>query len=114
STASQTGATAAMANSAAPTTQQKLSDLQRLAIYQAEFNIDQKWFSIDGYYRTGHYHWGEEGDFFYLYRNAYYGPNLDIYNGNAPFGAVVSAHQALEGLKLAIGPEIYWGANPSL
>jgi hypothetical protein len=102
------------AGTAAPTTQQQLSDLQRLAIYQAEFKIDQKWFSVEGYYRTGHFHWGEEGDFFYLYRNAYYGPNLDIYNGNAPFGAVVSGHQALEGLKLAIGPEIFWGANPSL
>jgi len=112
SAASQSGAT--MTQSAAPSTQQKLSDLQRLAIYQAEFKIDQKWFSVDGYYRTGHYHWGEEGDFFYLYRNAYYGPNLDIYNGNAPFGAVISGHQALEGLKVAIGPEIYWGANPSL
>ena len=120
SSATQAGATATStgsptaAGSAAPSTQQKLSDLQRLAIYQAEFKIDQKWFSIDGYYRTGHYHWGEEGDFFYLYRNAYYGPNLDIYNGNAPFGAVISGHQALEGLKIAIGPEIYWGANPSI
>ncbi|HWE30291.1 MAG TPA: glycoside hydrolase family 2 TIM barrel-domain containing protein, partial [Polyangia bacterium] len=120
SAATQAGATATSTSSptaagtAAPTTQQKLSDLQRLAIYQAEFKIDQKWFSIDGYYRTGHYHWGEEGDFFYLYRNAYYGPNLDIYNGNAPFGAVISGHQALEGLKVAVGPEIYWGANPSV
>ena len=120
SQASATGATATStssataAGSAAPSTQQKLSDLQRLAIYQAEFKIDQRWFSIDGYYRTGHYHWGEEGDLFYLYRNAYYGPNLDIYNGNAPFGAVISGHQALEGLKVAIGPEIYWGANPSV
>jgi hypothetical protein len=107
-------AAAATAGTTGPNGQPKLSDLQRLAIYQAEFKIDQKWFSIDGYYRTGHYHWGEEGDFFYLYRNAYYGPNLDIYNGNAPFGAVVSAHQALEGLKIAVGPEIFWGANPSL
>ncbi|MDB4969357.1 MAG: hypothetical protein JWN44_5046 [Myxococcales bacterium] len=120
STASQVGATASStssptaAGSAAPSAQQKLSDLQRLAIYQAEFKIDQKWFSIEGYYRTGHYHWGEEGDLFYLYRNAYYGPNLDIYNGNAPFGAVITGHQALEGLKVAVGPEIYWGANPSL
>jgi beta-galactosidase len=120
SAATQNGSTAtsttspSAAGSAAPSTQQKLSDLQRLAIYQAEFNIDQKWFTLEGYYRTGHYHWGDEGDFFYLYRNAYYGPNLDIYNGNAPFGAVITAHRALEGLKIAIGPEIYWGANPSV
>jgi hypothetical protein len=91
-----------------------MTDLQRLAVYQAEFNIEQRWFSIEGFYRTGHYHWGDEGDLFGLYRNAYYGPNLDIYNGNAPFGAVVTMHHALEGLKIAIGPELFWGANPSL
>jgi hypothetical protein len=114
SPAAKTAASTSSATVTSAASPQALSDLQRLAIYQAEFRIDQKWFSIEGYYRTGHYHWGEEGDFFYLYRNAYYGPNLDIYNGNAPFGAVISAHQALEGLKLAIGPEIFWGANPAL
>ena len=105
---------APMAIATSNSTAAKTTDLQRLAIYQAEFKIDQKWFSIDGYYRTGHYHWADEGDFFGLYRNAYYGPNIDIYNGNAPFGAVVTGHKAFEGLKIAIGPEIYWGANPSL
>ena len=34
-----------------------------------------------GFYRTGHYHWGYEGDLFGLYPEANYGPNLDIYNG---------------------------------
>jgi beta-galactosidase len=117
---STTTATAAQGKATIPTTtngltaQQTMTDLQRVAIYQAEFKIDQKWFTIDGYYRTGHYHWGEEGDLFYLYRNAYYGPNLDIYNGNAPFGGVIAGHQFFEGLKIAIGPEIYWGANPSV
>jgi hypothetical protein len=114
SSTSSTGGISAGNATTAANTPQPISDAQRVAVYQAEFKIDQKWFSIDGYYRTGHFHWGEEGDFFYLYRNAYYGPNLDVYNGNAPFGAVVSGHQLLEGLKVAIGPEIYWGANPSL
>ena len=91
-----------------------MSDLSRLAIYQAELKIDQRWFSLEGYWRTGHGHWGDEGDLFYLYRNAYYGPNLDIYNGNAPFGAVVTGHGPFAGLKVAIGPELYWGANPSV
>lgn len=94
--------------------QQQQISLNRVAIYQGEFKIDQKWFTLDGYYRTGHYHWGDEGDFFYLYRNAYYGPNLDIYNGDAPFGGVITGHQWFEGLKIAIGPEIYWGANPEV
>src|SRR4030095_10333065 len=82
-------------------------DLQHLAVYQAELKIDQRWFSLEGYYRTGHYHLGAECDLCGLYRFAYYGPNLDIYNGNAPFGAVLSGHRAFEGFKLAIGPELY-------
>jgi beta-galactosidase len=87
---------------------------QPLAIYQSEFQIQQPGFTLDGYYRTGHYHWGDEGDLFGLYREAYYGPNIDIYNGLAPFGAVLTAHRKLEGLKVAFGPELYWGANPTV
>jgi hypothetical protein len=86
----------------------------RLAVYQAEFAIDQPYFALDGYYRTGHYHWGDEGDFFGLYPEANYGINLDRYNGEAPFGVVASGKRAFEGLKVALGPQLYWGANPAL
>lgn len=89
------------------------SPLDRFALYQAEFKLDRTDFALEGYYRTGHYHWGEEGDFFGLYREANYGPNLDIYHGNAPFGVVFTGKRAMEGLKVAVGPELYWGANPS-
>jgi beta-galactosidase len=84
------------------------------ALYQAEISVDQPWFRLDGYYRTGHYHWGNEGDFFGLYREANYGPNLDRYNGEAPFGVVAAGKKELDGLKLAIGPQLYWGANPTM
>lgn len=89
-----------------------LSALERVAIHQAELEVDQPWFRLEGFYRTGHYHWGDEGDFFGLYREAYYGPNLDIYNGRAPLGAEFTGRQGLDGLKVAFGPELYWGANP--
>lgn len=89
-----------------------LSALERIALYQAEFSIEQPWFTLDGYYRVGHYHWGDEGDFFGLYQAAYYGPNIDIYNANSPVGMEWEGRKALEGLKIAFGPEIYWGANP--
>lgn len=89
-----------------------LSALDRLALYQAEFEIDQPWFGMKGYYRVGHYHWGDEGDFFGLYPEAYYGPNIDIYNANTPVGIEVEGRKGAEGLKLAFGPEMYWGANP--
>ncbi|MCY1083318.1 glycoside hydrolase family 2 TIM barrel-domain containing protein [Archangium lansingense] len=89
--------------------------LERFALYQAEFKFDRDEFNLEGYYRVGHTHWGEEGDFFNLYREAFYGPNVDIYHGNAPFGVVFSGKKGiLEGLKVAVGPELYWGANPSL
>ncbi len=86
----------------------------RLAVYQAEFSIDQPLFALDGYYRTGHYHWGDEGDFFGLYPEANYGTNLDRYNGEAPFGVVASGKRTFDGLKVAIGPQLYWGSNPSM
>jgi hypothetical protein len=88
--------------------------LDRFALYQAEFKLDREEFQLEGYYRTGHYHWAEEGDFFGLYREANYGPNIDIYHGNAPFGVVFSGKKGLDGLKVAVGPELYWGANPSV
>ncbi|HYO71702.1 MAG TPA: glycoside hydrolase family 2 TIM barrel-domain containing protein [Archangium sp.] len=88
--------------------------LERFALYQAEFKLDREDFNLEGFYRVGHTHWGEEGDFFNLYREAHYGPNIDIYHGNAPFGAVFSGKKALDGFKVAVGPELYWGANPSI
>ncbi|MCY1000748.1 hypothetical protein OWM54_26725 [Myxococcus sp. MISCRS1] len=91
-----------------------VSGFDRFALYQAEFKLDRTDFALEGFYRVGHYHWGEEGDFFGLYREANYGPNIDIYHGNAPFGVVLSGKRAYEGFKLAIGPELYWGANPSI
>lgn len=89
-----------------------LSALERIALYQAEFEIDQPWFRMEGYYRVGHYHWGDEGDFFGLYQEAFYGPNIDIYNARSPLGMEFEGRKGLEGLKIAFGPEMYWGANP--
>jgi hypothetical protein len=90
------------------------TSLNRVQLYQAEFTWDHKMFTLDGFYRTGHYHWGYEGDFFGLYPEANYGPNIDIYNGNAPSGFEITGKQDLKGLKVAFGPELWWGANPAL
>ncbi len=91
-----------------------LSSQERLRVYRANFNWNNKLFDLNGFYRTGHYHWGYEGDFFGLYPEANYGPNIDIYNGNAPFGFEVAGKKSLSGLKLAFGPELWWGANPAV
>lgn len=90
-----------------------LNDVNRVAIYSAEYTWTSKYFEIDGFYRTGHYHWGYEGDFFGLYPEANYGPNIDIYNGTAPFGFEVEGRYQFDGLKAAFGPELWWGANPA-
>lgn len=86
----------------------------RVQVYQASYEWDNKFFRLDGFYRTGHYHWGYEGDFFGLYPEANYGPNIDIYGGFAPNGFEVEGKRAFKGLKVAFGPELWWGANPAI
>ncbi len=86
----------------------------RVQVYQASYSWDHKLFSLDGFYRTGHYHWGYEGDFFGLYPEANYGPNIDIYNGLAPNGFEITGKSTFNGLKVAYGPELWWGANPAI
>jgi len=91
-----------------------LGDLNRINLYQAEFEWNTDWYDMRGFYRTGHYHWGYEGDFFGLYPEANYGPNIDIYNGLAPSGVEIDGKKALDGLKVAFGPELWWAANPAV
>jgi hypothetical protein len=91
-----------------------LSALDRIKVYRAEFTWNSKMFDLNSFYRTGHYHWGYEGDFFGLYPEANYGPNIDIYNGDAPFGFEFNGKRSLNGLKVAFGPELWWGANPAV
>ena len=91
-----------------------LSGIGRVQVYKASIEWEHNLFKLDGFYRTGHYHWGYEGDFFGLYPEANYGPNIDIYNGNAPSGFEISGKDYFDGLKIAFGPELWWGANPAI
>tara|TARA_R110002124_G_scaffold278161_1_gene449966 strand:+ start:3258 stop:6407 length:3150 start_codon:yes stop_codon:yes gene_type:complete len=88
--------------------------INRVAIYSSSFNWDHDLFNLTGFYRIGRYHWAYEGDFFGLYPEANYGPNIDIYNATAPAGFEVEGKKQLDGFKLAFGPELWWGANPAL
>lgn len=90
-----------------------LVDNERIKIYNAEYEWNAKDFDLRGFYRTGHYHWGYEGDFFSLYPEANYGPNLDIYQGEI-LGFEVDGKRAFKGLKAAFGPQLWWGANPAI
>ncbi|SEP84087.1 Glycosyl hydrolases family 2, TIM barrel domain [Hyunsoonleella jejuensis] len=90
-----------------------ITDNNRLRVYNAEFDWQTKHADVRGFYRTGHYHWGYEGDFFGLYPEANYGPNLDIYNGEI-LGLEIDGKRAFKGLKAAFGPQLWWGANPTM
>ncbi|WP_445384822.1 glycoside hydrolase family 2 TIM barrel-domain containing protein [Robiginitalea sp. IMCC44478] len=90
-----------------------LNDFNRVQVYSASYNWNAKDFELRGFYRTGHYHWGYEGDFFGLYPEANYGPNLDIYNGEIS-GMEIDGKRALKGFKAAFGPQLWWGANPAV
>jgi hypothetical protein len=91
-----------------------LQDNNRFQVYRATYAWEHSHFSLNGFYRTGHYHWGYEGDFFGLYPEANYGPNIDIYNGIAPFGFELEGKKKFAGLKAAFGPQLWWGANPAV
>ena len=90
-----------------------LTDNNRVQIYKAKYEWNAKDFDLRGFFRTGHYHWGYEGDFFNLYPEANYGPNLDIYNGEIS-GFEIDGKRSIKGLKVAFGPQLWWGANPAV
>ena len=50
-----------------------IESINRVQVYRASYEWNHKLFNLDGFYRTGHYHWGYEGDFFGLYPEANYG-----------------------------------------
>jgi beta-galactosidase len=86
----------------------------RVRVYKSSVSWEDAWFHLEGFYRTGHYHWGAEGDVFGLYREANYGDKTDIYDANTPSGMEITGKRALDGLKLAFGPQLWWGANPTV
>ena len=90
-----------------------LEDVNRLQVYSASYDWNHRFFDLTGFYRTGRYHWGYEGDFFGLYPEANYGDQIDIYNGIAPFGFEAAGRRQFDGFKFAFGPQLWWGANPA-
>ncbi|NMH28645.1 glycoside hydrolase 5 family protein [Flavobacterium silvaticum] len=92
----------------------RIDSNNRVQVYSASYSWNHSLFNLTGFYRTGHYHWGYEGDFFGLYPEANYGANMDIYNGIAPSGFEMEGKKLFSGFKLAFGPQLWWGANPAL
>ena len=91
-----------------------LGPLERVKIYSASFDWDGKLFNMKAFFRKGHYHWGYEGDFLDYIPEASYGDYMDIYGGEASVGTEIEGKKFFKGLKVAFGPELWWGANPAL
>jgi len=69
---------------------------------------------LEGFFRQGRFHWAYEGDFFGLFPETNYGENVDIYDADVPIGVLFEGKKHLKGLKIALGPQLYWGANPGV
>lgn len=95
-------------------TEVDVAALDRVRIHDAGFAWEHSSFTLKGYYRQGHFHWGHKGDFFGLYREAFYGPNPDWYHSDVPIGLEWTGKKALAPFAVALGPQIYWGANPTV
>ena len=92
-----------------------LTGANRFQVYEAAIDWDSKYFLLESFFRgEGHYHWGYEGDFFGLYPEVHMQSDIDTYNSNAPIGLVFSGKKKVEGLKIAFGPQLWWGANPTV
>jgi hypothetical protein len=89
-----------------------LNDRERVKLHRAWFEWNEDAFKLEGFYRAPHGHWADEGDFFGLFQETYDMAGIDRYNSDAPNGFIFSGKSQLEGLKVAFGPQIYWGAKP--
>ena len=92
-----------------------LTGSNRFQVYEAAFDWDNKYFLMESFFRgPGHYHWGYEGDFFGLYPEVHQQYDIDVYNADAPVGVTFAGKGKIEGLKVAFGPQLWWGANPTI
>jgi hypothetical protein len=87
-------------------------DRERVEIYDFSATYRSQYVDVEAFYHTPRYHWKYEGDFFGLLREATDIEGSDIWNAKAPEGVEFAGKENLDGLKLVVGPEIYWGANP--
>ena len=85
---------------------------ERIEIYDFNAVYEGEDYDLEAFYHVPRFHWGYEGDFFGLLRETTDMAGQDIWNAKAPFGIEVAGKKDLKGLKIAFGPEIYWGANP--
>ena len=88
--------------------------IRQFELYQA--TVDYRSSALDAtlHYHDGHADWANEGDFFGLLPETFDMLNTDKADSKAPFGLEMTLPGLVPGLKVYAGPEIYWGANPSV
>jgi len=92
--------------------EKSVKDNERVEIYDYNGTYTTDGYNLTTFYHTPRFHWGYEGDYFGLLRETTDMAGQDIWNSKAPFGAEFEGKQSLDGLKVLVGPEVYWGANP--
>jgi len=89
-----------------------LNDRERIEVYDFDATYQGENFDFNAFYHTPRFHWGYEGDFFGLIREATDLEGMDIWNSKAPEGVEFTGKGKWDGLTILAGPEVYWGANP--
>ena len=89
-----------------------VKDRERVEIYNFEAAYIGDKFDFKIFHHVPRYHWGHDGDFYGLMREATDMEGMDIWNAKAPSGVEFIGKDVLDGLKIVVGPEVYWGANP--
>jgi hypothetical protein len=88
---------------------------EHVELYDFETILRLDSFDFLAFYHTPRYHWRYEGDFYGLLWEATDINGMDIWNAKAPIGAELDFSKGgKEGLKIVVGPEIYWGSNPQI
>lgn len=93
---------------------QTIEGLNQVEIYRASIKYNNPLFDVHFFYREGHFHWRYEGDLFNLYQETFNYEEYDQYEQVTPFGILFTGHKAIDGLKVAIGPEVALGSAPGI
>ncbi|NNM66701.1 MAG: hypothetical protein HKM06_01685 [Spirochaetales bacterium] len=83
-------------------------------IYQSTMTYTGKLVDLTLHYHDGHPDWVGEGDYFQIMPETFDFFAMDQVGSKAPFGLEADFHGPLDGLKIYGGPEVYFGANPSV
>lgn len=85
---------------------------QTVELYQATVDYQSRAVTATFHYHDGHPDWANQGDFFGLLPEAYDLYHMDIGGSKAPFGVEFTFPEAVPGLTVWAGPEVFWGAQP--